>query len=286
MQVLIDAGNTRIKLGWTQRGTGQREDQVLALEHNNIQQVAAWLAALPESPRAAIGVNVAGQALAREIEYIFSFSQGLAIDWVDGGTTVPEVVNLYDQPAQLGPDRWVAMIGLAQRKPRTPAILASFGTATTIDTLAHPLDAAPAASYAFHGGLILPGPELMRASLANGTANLPSAEGGAVAFPTHTHAAISSGIAAAQSGALLRQWRAGLAHFGQPPQIFCSGGGWPMLEEEARHALALMQRDLGLPEEGIQWLQTPVLDGLARLAKSRLVESIEGSDPGSRGQTP
>src|SRR5690606_19912919 len=87
MQVLIDAGNTRIKLGWTQRGTGQREDQVLALEHNNIQHVAAWLAALPESPRAAIGVNVAGQALAREIEYIFSFSQGLAIDWVDGGTT-------------------------------------------------------------------------------------------------------------------------------------------------------------------------------------------------------
>ncbi|MBB5215484.1 type III pantothenate kinase [Parapusillimonas granuli] len=268
MQVLIDAGNTRIKFGWTRRDTGERENQVLALEHNNIQQVAAWLAALPEPPRAAIGVNVAGQALARELEYIFSFSQGLAIDWVDGARTAPEVVNLYDQPAQLGPDRWVAMIGLARRLPEAPAILASFGTATTIDTLApaDPDGAAQTGGYAFQGGLILPGFDLMRASLANGTANLPHAEGGAVPFPTNTHEAIGSGIAAAQSGALLRQWRAGLAHFGRAPRIFCSGGGWPMVEDEARRALAQMQRDLGLPEQAMEWLGTPVLDGLARLA--------------------
>src|SRR3546814_3488501 len=57
----------------------------------------------------------------------------------------------------------------------------------------------------FYGGLILPGPALMRSALATGTANLPEANAPFAAYPTHTHQAISSGIAAAQAGALLRQ---------------------------------------------------------------------------------
>jgi type III pantothenate kinase len=265
MRILIDAGNTRVKLGWIRQATGERELQTLALEHNNVRKAQAWLAALPDRPQAAIGVNVAGQALAKELEHLVRSTHGLQLAWVDGNTAVPEVVNLYEPPGQLGPDRWVAMIGLAQRKPRAPALLASFGTATTIDTLA-PTQPVQDGRYAFQGGLIFPGPDLMRASLVNGTANLPHAAGSAVPYPTNTHAAISSGIAAAQSGALLRQWRTGLAHFGQAPRIFCTGGGWHLLEAEARQAYALAQRDLGLAEQSIQWLGTPVLDGLARLA--------------------
>src|SRR3546814_19763240 len=82
----------------------------------------------------------------------------------------------------------------------------------------------------FYGGLILPGPALMRSALATGTANLPEANAPFAAYPTHTHQAISSGIAAAQAGALLRQWREGIERFGQAPQVYSTGGAWLMVE--------------------------------------------------------
>src|SRR3546814_8457691 len=86
----------------------------------------------------------------------------------------------------------------------------------------------------FYGGLILPGPALMRSALATGTANLPEANAPSAAYPTHTHPAISSGIAAAQAGALLRQWREGIERFGQAPQVYSTGGAWPMVEQEVQ----------------------------------------------------
>src|SRR5690606_9486627 len=117
-----------------------------------------------------------------------------------------------------------------------------FGTATTVDTLApEQSEGAGLTSVAFHGGLIFPGPDLMRSSLANGTARLPIASGPAVAFPTHTHQAISSGIAAAQAGAVLRQWREGLQRYGTAPRVYAAGGGWPIVEEEVRKSLARAQ---------------------------------------------
>src|SRR5690606_32162273 len=126
------------------------------------------------------------------------------------------VTNAYCVPEQLGADRWVSMIGMAARTntstSASPVMLASFGTASTIDTLAPVGNGASERN--FDGGLIFPGPALMGSSLAAGTANLPEADGMVTAYPTDTHQAISSGIAAAQAGALLRQWREGLARYG------------------------------------------------------------------------
>src|SRR5690606_35151143 len=171
---------------------------------------------------------------------------------------------------QLGADRWVSLIGMASHTPGA-AILASFGTATTVDTLG-PLQAGPpetdsqAPTRRFEGGLILPGPELMRRSLATGTAGLPYAQGPSVPHPRNTHAAISSGIAAAQAGAVLRQWRAALQVLGTAPQLYCTGGGWPLVSDEVTAGLARCQADMGLPEAPPRFLEAPVLDGLAALA--------------------
>jgi type III pantothenate kinase len=172
------------------------------------------------------------------------------------------VRNAYDKPDQLGADRWASMVGLAPYARSGPVMLASFGTATTVDTLGPDGDD----HLMFHGGLIFPGPALMRSSLVAGTANLPAADGPTAAYPTHTHQAITSGIAAAQAGAVLRQWREGFERFGQAPRVFSSGGGWPVVEAETQRLLYRAQGDLGLPKEEIRWLATPVLDGLARVA--------------------
>ena len=56
-----------------------------------------------------------------------------------------------------------------------PFLLASFGTATTIDTVGP--------DNVFAGGLILPGPAMMRNALAHGTANLPVADGASSPIP-------------------------------------------------------------------------------------------------------
>src|SRR3546814_18446318 len=71
------------------------------------------------------------------------------------------------------------MIGLAQHAKSQPLLLASFGTATTLDTLGAERPAGSTnesqGNLVFYGGLILPGPALMRSALATGTANLPEA---------------------------------------------------------------------------------------------------------------
>ena len=281
MIVLIDAGNTRVKAGWVDPHTGQRESQPVALTHDMLDQLSHWLSKLPSPPKKAIGVSVAGSTIETIIENVFHLHD-CPIEWVKGESHALNVTNAYENPTQLGPDRWLSMLGLAQRAhPRIsehvgeivqgafpPIILASFGTATTIDTLV--VDVARSApgslQYIFRGGLILPGPLLMRSSLANATANLPESRHELAAFPTHTHQAIGSGIAAAQAGALLRQWLIGLEYYGKTPIVYSAGGGWPLVQEEVKRLLHYTQQKMDVPQTAIEWLTAPVLDGLSALA--------------------
>ena len=283
MKLLIDIGNSRIKVGWL-KPCGQREALPLTLEHLALGQFPGWLAQLDEAPKAVLGVSVAHPEIEAALDAALVQRYGLTTNWVQGQPLAAGVRNAYNHQ-QLGPDRWVSMLGLAEHASaaphhNTPLMLASFGTATTIDTL-RPLtttttgnttteDQNPindGARFVFDGGLITPGPALMRTSLASGTARLPEAEGPAHAYPLNTQQAISSGIAAAQAGAVLRQWREGLERYGQAPLVFSSGGGWPAVKEEVQRVLARAQADLGLAAEPVRWLPTPVLDGLARLAQ-------------------
>jgi len=266
MILLIDAGNTRIKLGWLRAATGQREDEPVALGLDDMRGLARWVRALPAPAGRALGVNVAGADVARAVEQ----SLGCAVEWVQSAPRALGVRNAYQPAGRLGADRWTAMLGLAWHLGREPApagacaVLASFGTATTIDTLCAEPDGEDA--FLFRGGLILPGPAMMLASLASGTANLPSAQGDTALYPTHTHQAIATGVAAAQGGALARQWLAGLRHNGLAPAVYATGGGWPLVRDEARRLLEQVQRSAGVDAAPIRWLRAPVLDGLARLA--------------------
>lgn len=295
MIVLIDAGNTRVKFGWVEPDTGQREPVALALHHLNLDQLTDWLAQLPRPPTTALGVNVAGQAVAATLQALFD-AQGCPISWITGQKEIHGIRNGYHSPGQLGPDRWISMAGVAHNhlsRPNAapglaPLMLATFGTATTIDTLIPSISAphgieshervntacnrqtAPNAEsqaqqngWVFLGGLIFPGPALMRTALAQGTANLPHADGDMADYPANTHQAISTGIAAAQAGALIRQWLLGLQRCGRAPRVYAAGGGWPAVQEETQRLLADMQARSGQCATSIEWLATPVLDGLA-----------------------
>jgi type III pantothenate kinase len=256
MIVLMDIGNSRIKLGWLHPSLG-REPSVHAIALRPLEAMPAllrkWLSRLPMQPIAARGVNVAGTVVAQRLEEILN-AAGCPVTWLASSAQAQGVRNAYDNPEQLGADRWAALLGLAGTSAGAattsrPLVLATFGTATTIDTLGP--------DRVFEGGLILPGPALMRQSLAQGTANLPLASGASNDFPKHTLQAISTGVVAAQAGAVWRQCAIVEKHYACAPMLFVSGGGWPEVEAEVRKMLGHLE---------IQFLANPVLDGLARMA--------------------
>src|SRR5690625_4223487 len=190
---LIDIGNTRLKIGWLNPVTGQREPAALALDPHDAQALVEWFREQKVQPVRALGVNVAGAGKAMLTEQLFKRHFGVTINWQTSQALSCDVLNQYRDPTQLGADRWAAMIGLSalQSASDTPLLLANFGTATTLDTLcpgpvALGTDArhkAESVDWVYAGGLILPGPELMRASLARNTAQLPQADGSAAPFP-------------------------------------------------------------------------------------------------------
>jgi len=188
MILCLDAGNTRLKCGLFD-GSGWRMQGAL-----NYQAFDDLVAELPARPTRIVACNVAGEAVRLRIEALAG-SLGLPLDWLTSSAAVCGVTNGYDNPRQLGADRWAALIA-ARAMHAGPCVVVMAGTATTIDALD--------ANGLFRGGLILPGLSLMRAALAGNTAGLPQATGQFRSQPTNTDDAIVSGAINATLGAIER----------------------------------------------------------------------------------
>jgi len=235
MIVCLDSGNSRIKWGvhdgkqWLAQG---------AVAHADIEQLAQLPGKWP-SPDRVMLANVAGaEASLRIREQLAPWLP--VIQEVRSEHRRCGVSNNYLKPEQLGVDRWCALIG-ARGLSLTAAIVVMAGTATTIDTLD--------AEGNFLGGLILPGGELMRRSLAVDTAALPFADGCHVDYPRCTDDAIVTGTIEAQVGAIERAWQ----RLGNIDKVCLLSGG-----NAASLATHL----------GIRWRSVANLpmEGLARLA--------------------
>jgi type III pantothenate kinase len=239
MIVAIDAGNTRIKWGahdgmtWVAHG---------ALPSAEAASLAGLAAGWPDAARI-VACNVAGEAVGDAISAALAprFAQPL---WLRSSAGVCGVRNAYEQPEQLGADRWAALIG-AHGLTASACLVVCAGTATTVDWLD--------AGGEFRGGLILPGVDLMRASLARNTAQLQLAEGEFRCAPRTTMDAIVSGCLHAQIGAIERMFRA-LAD--QPGAICLLTGG----------AAQRIVPHLNIP---CQQVENLILDGLVRFGTSQ-----------------
>jgi type III pantothenate kinase len=231
MLLCIDAGNTRIKWGLRQ------DERWLAHGAVPTGEPVALVAAIPAQPvRAVIGCNVAGEGVARAIEAILQ----RPVRWNTAQPDQCGVRNGYENPQQLGADRWAALIGAHALEPG-PCLVVVAGTATTVDVL----DAAGQ----FRGGLILPGLSLMARALAGNTAGLPAAPGSPADFPCNTRDAIASGAVDATLGAIERLYRRAAA-----AQCLVAGG-----------AAEILLPRLELPRRHLPLL---VLEGLARIGQA------------------
>ena len=234
MILCLDAGNTRLKFGLFD-GAGWRTQG--ALDHKAFDDL---LTKLPEKPTRIVACNVAGEAVRLRIEALAEQS-ALPLDWLTSSFAACGVSNGYDNPRQLGADRWAALIA-ARALHEGPCVVVMAGTATTIDALN--------ANGLFRGGLILPGLSLMRAALARNTADLPHAAGHYRPHPTNTDDAIVSGAIHATLGAIERM----RSTLDEDALCLLSGG-----------AAAELAPHFGVPHRLIDNL---VLEGLARYSQT------------------
>ncbi|MFO1303389.1 MAG: type III pantothenate kinase [Burkholderiales bacterium] len=220
--LLIDVGNTFLKWGLfrpSREGTA-RENRVESghalLEE--IMTLPAQLTRLPTPSRIVIS-NVAGTRVrATTIRMLEVWPDAPVPFWLVPQDAQCGVVNSYRNPAQLGSDRWAALIGARHLLGPTPAMVVVCGTATTIDFLS--------GEGVFKGGVILPGVGLMLRALHEGTAALPDQGGDFFVYPTQTVDAIASGCQHAQAGAIERLFA---NEKSREPDVVCilSGGASP-----------------------------------------------------------
>ena len=268
--LLIDIGNTRIKWRIARIDAGNLHPDWLTVEH----------ALATNDPRAIADAFIGQSELAVDAVWCSNVArddievlvrEAVARIWRDAPFRALRpvsnqcgVINGYREPTTLGPDRWLAMIGAHARFPGRTLLVCSFGTATTIDLLV----ATGPDTACFVGGLILPGFDAMRAALRTGTARLPLADGQTVDFADNTDDAITSGVVAAQVGAVEHAWRQAVTTAGTA-SITCvlAGGGADAMASQ----LADLDRDTEMAHD-------LVLLGLAAVACDSLNASAGTTD--------
>lgn len=203
MLLLVDAGNTRIKWAVVDRSVTQPPGSWYASGSVARADAAQLSQSWSEFKIGRIVLsNVAGGGMRDELAKIVWLSLGLnavAMEWFVSTDMLGGIHNRYINPTQLGSDRFAAVIGAHALFPSKNLIVATCGTATTIDAVD--------ADGAFVGGMILPGLGLMASSLAKNTAQLPEVAlhtNASQPFADYTDAAIVSGCLAAQAGAIER----------------------------------------------------------------------------------
>ncbi|QJR09582.1 Type III pantothenate kinase [Usitatibacter rugosus] len=207
----IDAGNTRIKWGLHEGGHWRARGVLPTADAPNIG--LQWIAA--PTGTSAVASNVAGPAVAEHLANAAA-ERGIDLQIIVTPASQLGVTNGYRNPGQLGTDRWAALVAAHRAMPGDKLVV-NVGTALTIDALA--------GDGRFLGGLIVPGPALMRRSLDHGTAALRLVDGMFEPFPSSTPNAITTGAIQACVGAIERV-RGDMVAQGVPPMgLLLSGGG-------------------------------------------------------------
>ena len=212
--LLLDLGNSRLK--WCVARDGRLETD----DSGVIDELAAGeLGALIErvTPARVALSSVARSERDEVVRRAVRASTGEGPERFASVAEQAGLINAYPEPARLGVDRWLAMLGACDRHGH-PAIVADVGTATT-------LDAVDAAGRHL-GGWILPGPQTMARSLFEGTdlaASLPTAP--VLSPATSTGEAIVGGISGAQVGAARCFIAAVESQLGGAATLVTCGGG-------------------------------------------------------------
>jgi type III pantothenate kinase len=224
MILVIDVGNTRLKWAWLTT-TGLSDQQ--AVVHRGAK-ANVWTTALfdtGQKPRRVLVSNVAGPKMAKVLTKLAKKIYGVKVEFVTAGRNFHELTNGYLDPALLGADRWLAIIG-AWTKVRTALCVVDAGTAVKVDSVD--------ANGNHLGGLIVPGIHMMREALLDKTGDIawavehstPSMAG---VLANNTIGAVSRGAVFALAGMADRAAEIIEQSTGVKPKLFITGGDAGMI---------------------------------------------------------
>jgi len=154
-QLLVDAGNSRIKWALFQDG---ELGLVKTSEHDEAALLSGWK--MLAAPASVIISNVGGDNLSRTLDNVCRRLWTCEPTFAVVTKQVKGLTVAYDQPEKLGIDRWLAMLAV-WRADRCPALVIDCGTATTLDAVS--------AEGRHLGGLIVPGLRTMWSALMSQT---------------------------------------------------------------------------------------------------------------------
>lgn len=230
MRLLLDLGNTRLK--WAmQAGDRWSDPGALAWSEDFPAALLAAWQALP-APQSMVAASVTDPAREAMLARCTRDRFGLDISWLRTPVAACGVINAYPEPQRLGVDRFLAMVA-AHADGLGACVLVGVGTALTLDALA--------ADGRHLGGLIAPGPQLMRQSLLGATARVrPEHDGMLVDAADNTADAVHSGCWQAAAGLVERFVATMTPRLGGHPVLSLSGGDArqlaPLLTLPARHS--------------------------------------------------
>jgi type III pantothenate kinase len=244
--LLIDIGNTRIKWARCERGALQPQSAAVHAGWTAQTLIETILQTGAAADRVLVS-NVGGPRMAEVVRAGLAQTWKVEPEFVTSSAAAGGVRNAYPQPANLGVDRWLAVIG-AHALERGAVCVVSAGTALTIDGID--------ADGRHLGGLIVPGPDLMISSLLRNTSEIAQrAQQGSTTdglFADNTLGAIRQGAEHALGALVERAFQAMSRELDQAPKLLLTGGASDRLE----HAI-------GLPYRVVPDL---VLQGLAVIA--------------------
>lgn len=255
--LLIDIGNSRIK--WARLARSGRLGPQRAARYAgwSAQQARHALFGRARDIERVLVVSVAPAALERLVTRAAQLHGCAAPIFVRSARRLGPVTTRYREPWRLGADRLVAAVGAHALVGARSVCVIDVGTAMTLDLLD------PQGVHL--GGVIVPGPELMVASLLADTAGIERRARGArrtqraprTPFARDTRSAIALGAAYAVAAAIDRVILEAGARLGRRPAVLLTGGAAAAIRPLLRASAVRLVPDL-------------VLRGLAKLANSPL----------------
>ncbi|TDR30198.1 type III pantothenate kinase [Hydromonas duriensis] len=232
--LLIDIGNTRIKWHMQTAHTAMSAtNEPNSLSHHNADWLQHFTAKMSQSaaPSACYISNVASTELLNTVKNaLHAIFPNIQIHNVLPQKQLGRFTLAYDEPLQMGSDRFAQLLGAQNLCAERDHLVISTGTATTVDGVL--------ANGQHMGGMIAPSIHLMRTSLHQHTARLPL-DGGVFATqtaPTNTTNALATGAHLSRIGAIIAFVDHYMPHTTQH-WLIC-GGDAPNLALDLKHIAA------------------------------------------------
>jgi len=161
MSLVVDIGNSRLKWSFVDNGPWQAGRSVSLQDDLGALLDQIWRDT--PTPETVLVSNVSGFRVANSVRHWTISNWGVEPGFFQSGAYYKTLTNEYKNPAQLGCDRWAAVIG-ARSLVAGDVCIVDCGTAVTVDALT--------GSDRFLGGIIFPGVKLIRDSLLSGTSDI------------------------------------------------------------------------------------------------------------------